>query len=212
MYDLHTHSLLSDGALLPSELARRYEAKGYKAIAITDHADNSNIKQIIESILEFTRAWPKTSNIKVIPGIELTHLPLEQFKPLVKYARAHEIKLIIGHGETLVEPVLPGTNQAALEAGVDILAHPGLIKEEDVGLAAKENIYLEISARRGHCLSNGHVANLAKKFGAKLIINTDSHAPEDLLDPNELELIGLGAGLTQSQIINIYKGVQGLGV
>ena len=212
MYDLHTHSLLSDGALLPSELARRYEAKGYKAIAISDHADNSNIKQIIESILEFTRAWPKTSNIKVIPGIELTHLPLEQFKPLVKYARAQGIKLIIGHGETLVEPVLPGTNRAALEAGVDILAHPGLIREEDVKLAVKENIYLEISARRGHCLTNGHVAGLAKRLGAKLIINTDSHAPEDLLDPKELELIGLGAGLTQSQIINIYKGVQGSGV
>ena len=44
MYDLHTHSLLSDGELLPSELARRYEEKGYKAIAITDHVDFSNIK------------------------------------------------------------------------------------------------------------------------------------------------------------------------
>ena len=41
MFDLHTHSLLSDGELLPSELARRYEEKGFRAIAITDHADVS---------------------------------------------------------------------------------------------------------------------------------------------------------------------------
>ena len=43
MVDLHTHSLLSDGQLLPSELVRRAEVRGYEAIAITDHVDFSNI-------------------------------------------------------------------------------------------------------------------------------------------------------------------------
>jgi len=84
MYDLHTHSLLSDGELLPSEIASRYLAKGYKAIAICDHADYSNIKNIIDSILLFTRNWPKDSKLKILPGIELTHLPPNQFKPLVR--------------------------------------------------------------------------------------------------------------------------------
>lgn len=210
MYDLHTHSLLSDGALLPSELIRRYQQKGYKAVAITDHVDKSNIKQLIQSILEFTHSWPKASKIKVIAGIELTHLPLEQFKPLVKYARDRGIKLIIAHGETLVEPVLAGTNQAAIEAGVDILAHPGMIKEEEARLAAKKGVYLEITARRGHCLSNGHLVKVAKTTAAKLILNSDSHTPEDILTPGQLKLVGLGAGLSQSQIDNIYKDIQGL--
>ena len=43
MIDLHTHSLFSDGALVPSEHVRRVEVLGYEAIAITDHADDSNI-------------------------------------------------------------------------------------------------------------------------------------------------------------------------
>ena len=42
--DLHTHSIFSDGELLPSELARRADVLGHKALAITDHVDASNIE------------------------------------------------------------------------------------------------------------------------------------------------------------------------
>ena len=125
MINLHSHTIHSDGCLLPSELAVRYAAAGYRVLAITDHGDTSNIESVVRSIVTFCKAWPKDSAIKVLPGVELTHLPLEQFKPLAKYARAHGIKVIVAHGETPVEPVIPGTNRAALEADIDILAHPG---------------------------------------------------------------------------------------
>ena len=204
MFDLHTHSLLSDGELLPSELARRYEEKGFKVIAITDHADLSNIKFVVEAITQFCSHWPKR-RIKVIPGIELTHLPLEQFKQAADFSRSHGIKLIVAHGETLTEPVVKGTAAAALNARIDILSHPGLISEEDVKLAAKKGIFLEISARSGHCLGNGHVVNLALKVGAKLCINSDSHAPCDIPTLDLLRHVGLGAGLTDKDIVKVYK-------
>ncbi|SFM78695.1 hypothetical protein SAMN05216224_101297 [Thioclava dalianensis] len=35
--NLHTHSTLSDGALSPEEVCRRYKAEGYDFIALTDH-------------------------------------------------------------------------------------------------------------------------------------------------------------------------------
>ncbi len=35
--NLHTHSTLSDGALDPAEVCRRYKAEGYDFIALTDH-------------------------------------------------------------------------------------------------------------------------------------------------------------------------------
>ena len=35
--NLHTHSNLSDGALEPAEVCRRYKAEGYDFLALTDH-------------------------------------------------------------------------------------------------------------------------------------------------------------------------------
>lgn len=207
MYDLHTHSLLSDGVLLPSEIATRYSTLGYKAIAICDHADYSNIEQIIDSLLKFIRHWPKDAKIKVLPGVELTHLPLEQFKPLAKYAREKGIKIIVGHGETLAEPVIKGTNQACLEADIDILAHPGLISDKEVKLAKEKGIFLEVTSRQMHSSTNPHVAEKALKIGTRLILNTDSHQPEDIITCEELIRVGRKAGLSQNEIDKIYQDV-----
>ncbi|MCM8795498.1 MAG: histidinol phosphate phosphatase domain-containing protein [Candidatus Omnitrophica bacterium] len=207
MFNLHCHSLLSDGVLLPSELAMRYLDKGYQAIAITDHVDYSNIKQAVNSILEFSQKWPKNFPLKVLPGIELTHLPLEQFKPLSQYARKQGIKVIVAHGETLAEPVLKGTNHAALEADIDILAHPGLISDEDVKLAKKRGVFLEITSRKAHADTNGYVIERALKLQAKLILSTDSHSPEDIISSKELEGIAKRIDLKQKDIDEIYKNV-----
>jgi putative hydrolase len=208
MYNLHCHSLLSDGVLLPSELAVRYAAFGYKAIAITDHADYSNIELIVRAILEFSRHWPKNSSIKVLAGIELTHLPPEQFQPLSKYARKEGIKVIIAHGETMVEPVIKGTNRAALEADIDILAHPGLISEEEIKLAKIKGVFLELTSRRGHCQTNPYLVEQALKLGAKLVLNTDSHSPEDIISPQDLTRVGQHAGLSRKEIDKIYQDVR----
>jgi len=208
MYNLHCHSLLSDGVLLPSEIAVRYAAAGYKAIAITDHVDYSNIKTVVSAILEFCSLWPKETGIEVFPGVELTHLPLSQFKPLADYARSQGIKVIVAHGESIVEPVVKGTNRAAMEADIDILAHPGLISEEDVEFARQQNIFLELTSRKGHRDTNLHVAERCLNLGAHLILNNDSHQPEDIIAPKELEKIGLKAGLSLENIHDIYTKVE----
>ena len=191
--------------LLPSEIAVSYAAAGYKAIAITDHADYSNIKQAVSGVLAFTRKWPKRSSITVLSGIELTHLPPEQFKPLAAYARKQGIQVIIAHGETPAEPVIKGTNRAALLAGIDILAHPGSITAEDAGLAAQKRIFLEVTTRRGHKKTNQHVIKQALRYGAKLILNTDSHLPEDIISPRKVIANAVAAGLNRTQIALIQS-------
>ncbi len=204
MYNLHCHTILSDGDLIASEVAVRYAVAGYKAIAITDHADYSNIKTVVSSVLAFTSHWPKHAAIRVFPGVELTHLPLDQFKPLVKYARSKGIKIVIGHGESPVEPVLKGTNRAALEAGIDILAHPGMISDEDTALAARNKVFLEITSRRGHGNTNDHVVSRCRALGASFMLNTDGHSPEDIITPAQLRQIGITAGLTEKDLERMY--------
>lgn len=200
--DLHMHTLFSDGELLPSELARRAIVAGHEAIAITDHVDSYNIDKIgdvVNSVGDINDNW----DITVIPGVEITHTPIELIDTLAKRAKALGAKIVVVHGETLAEPVIEGTNRAAIESeAVDILAHPGLITKEDVELAKSNNVSLELSARKGHSLANGHVAKLSSSVGADLLVNTDTHSPNDIITFKQAEKIAKGAGLNNTQVIN----------
>jgi putative hydrolase len=205
MIDLHTHSLLSDGELLPLELARRAKVKGYTTLGISDHVDVTNIEYVAASILKVSEKTEYHEGIQVVPGVEITHSPARFVGEMIARARKLGIGYVVVHGETIAEPVEEGTNRAAIEAGVDILAHPGLITEEDVIRARQQGVLLEISARKGHSLTNGHVARLAKKVGAKLIFDTDSHSPSDLVDDNQALRIILGAGLSREDLQDMQK-------
>lgn len=203
MIDLHTHSLLSDGVLLPSELARRAEEKGYIAMAITDHVDESNYEIVVPAIVRFCKTIMSGMKIRVVPGCEITHVPPQYIKKLVNECRKLGADIIVVHGETPVEPVKEGTNTAALECDIDILAHPGLLTEHQAQVAAKRKIAIEITTRQGHCLGNGNVAKLWKKFKFPLVLNTDTHTPENLITKKFAKTVLLGAGIEEASIEHI---------
>ena len=198
--DFHTHTVLSDGELLPMELIRRAVASDHAAIALTDHASFSNIEWIVQSLArdcEKADSW----GIQAIPGVELTHVPVRYIDEAVSLARKKGAEIVIVHGETPVEPVEPGTDHAAAtNPEVDILAHPGMISDEDVQLAADNGVYLEVSCRKGHSLTNGHVAHLARLKGAKLLVNTDTHSPSDLSTMEFADKVARGAGMTPDEV------------
>jgi histidinol phosphatase-like PHP family hydrolase len=200
MIDLHMHTLHSDGVLIPAELARRAFVKGYKAMAFTDHVDQSNLEDLVPVIAATAKALTLGTGMLVLGGVEITHVPPKQIPGLVKAARSLGAELVIVHGETPVEPVAPGTNRAAIRAGVDILAHPGLITLEEAKLAKKLGVALEITSRSGHSLTNGHVAKIATQAKCNLVINSDCHSPSDIHTPDMIRKVVLGAGLAATQV------------
>ena len=206
LVDLHTHSLLSDGVYFPMELARRAQVKGYAVIAITDHVDTSNLSRVVPEVVKAAaESNRQVKEIRVIPGAEITHPPVGSIKGLVKEARRLGAKMVLVHGESLAEPVTPGTNRKALEAGIDILAHPGLISEEDFLFAKKQGVRLEVSARKGHCLANGYLVGLWRRLGGQLVIDTDSHQENDFFTETKYFNVGMGAGLTRPEVAQILK-------
>lgn len=62
--DLHTHSLMSDGAQTPADVVRTAYAAGLSAIALSDH---DNIEGVPEAMAEGQRL-----GIEVIPAVELS--------------------------------------------------------------------------------------------------------------------------------------------
>lgn len=196
VYDFHTHTLLSDGEFSPIELIRRTLVNNYRAIALTDHTSIGELPRIIQEAAEACALARSHWNILAIPGVELTHVPAHAIAETAKKAKELGAWLVVVHGETIVEPVEKGTNLAALHSPhVDILAHPGLLSLEEAQLAATNSIFLEISARKGHCLTNGLVASLAQQVGAKLLLNSDAHDAHDLLNSSLADAVAHGAGL-----------------
>jgi putative hydrolase len=199
LFDFHTHTIHSDGSLLPIELIRRAAVRGHDAIAITDHASPGNLAALLETVAADCRLAEDHWEVRAIPGVELTHLPPAAIAEVAAEARRRGAELIVVHGETLVEPVPPGTNLAALRCPeVDILAHPGPLDVELAGLAARSGIFLELSAHRGHSLANGAVASVAREAGALLLVNSDAHGPDEILTEEFARKVATGAGLSEA--------------
>lgn len=200
LYDFHMHTFFSDGALLPMELIRRAIAGGYTAMAITDHASASNIEELVEKVRrDCDLAWEEWG-FRVLPGVELTHCPPRSIARLARQAKNCGAQIVVIHGETLVEPVPPGTNQASVECpDVDILGHPGLLTSEEAELARDNGVFLELTSRRGHCLGNGNTVVLGRAAGAKFLVNSDTHSPGDLHSEAFARTVALGAGLTPAE-------------
>ncbi|RLC68544.1 MAG: PHP domain-containing protein [Chloroflexi bacterium] len=204
VYDFHTHSSLSDGTLSPMELIRRAQVREYKAIAVTDHAGIGYLERVIKEVAEDCALARAHWDILAIPGVELTHVPARAIADAARRAKELGAWLVVVHGESIVEPVEKGTNIAALQCPfVDILAHPGLITIEEAELAATAGVFLEISARKGHSLTNGHIFQMARLTGAKLLLNSDAHDETDLLTPHLACQTARGAGLSEEEINEI---------
>jgi histidinol phosphatase-like PHP family hydrolase len=193
--EFHSHSSLSDGDLLPIDLIKRADACGHKAIAITDHVSMSNVRKVVSDLIKNCKLTDEL-DIIAIPGVEITDVPPKYIAKVAKIARKAGAQIVVVHGETLVESVLPGTNLAAVSCtDVDILGHPGLIDERVAKLAHSHDIFLEICRGDGHSLTNGYVGYIATRFGAMPIVNTDAHKEQDLISQELAIAIAKGANL-----------------
>ena len=202
VYDFHTHTFLSDGVLSPIELIRRAHVKGYRVMAVTDHVGPGNMEMVLKVLITDCRAASERWDVLALPGVEVTHCPKEDIDRLAKEAKALGAVVVNVHGETVVEPVEPGTNLAAVRSEhVDILAHPGLILAEEAAIAARNGVFLEVSARRGHSFANGHVVKTAMEAGAHMVLDSDAHAPDDLLTRDFAMTVARGSGMSEEEAV-----------
>ena len=198
MYDFHTHTFLSDGVASPIELIRRALLAGYRVMAITDHVGPGNLEWVLKTLIKECEMASQRWDILALPGVEITYVPKEDIDLVANEARRMGARVVNVHGETIVEPVEPGVNLAAVSSkSVDILAHPGLITLDEARTAAANGVFLEVSASRGHDLANGHVVRVAGEAGARMVLDSDAHSPEDLLSRELAMKVALGAGLSE---------------
>ncbi len=203
--DFHTHSFFSDGVLLPMELLRRAFIFGHEAYAITDHVSASNL-DIIPKLTKDCELAIKHWGILALPGVELTHVPANAIEEVAEQAREMGAFVIVVHGETISEPVEPGTNlNAAKLSNVDILAHPGLLSKEEARLCKQNNVFVEITTNPSHSITNGHIAKVGLKEKVSFIQNTDTHKPTSMLSYSQGEDVLLGTGFHSDIVSKILQ-------
>jgi len=203
--DFHSHSYLSDGGTSATDMWNEAEALEHRALALTDHLSMENPKPLLDRLHEEAKAWEGSAFTPIV-GVELTKIPPRRIAAVARAARKGGAEIVIVHGESIVENVPAGTNHAAIDSGVvDVLAHPGLIDPKDVELAKAHSVVLEISGRRGHSLTNGHVARLALELGAELVVDSDAHDPGQLIPLERARKIALGAGVPETRLSRVLS-------
>ena len=119
-------------------------------------------------------------------------------------------KVVNVHGETIVEPVEPGTTAPpSARATVNILAHPGLITPEEAAIAAANGVYLEISSRRGHSLTNGHVAPRGPRRQRRHGAGLGHPRAGRPADPRPRLRVARGAGLDETEALALLDDTPG---
>ena len=197
LVDFHSHSSLSDGTLSIDEMVAAADRRGYDAYAVTDHVTGHDARysDTVVAVRDAIERLRLHTPVRLFAGVELTDFAPSEIPMAAEMVRRYGAEVVVVHGECVSMTVLPGTNSAAVRSpGVDILAHPGLISEEDAREAARHAIFLELSARQGHNWANGHVHTMARKTGAALIVDSDSHDESGLLSVTKVEAIVRGAG------------------
>jgi putative hydrolase len=173
------------------------EALDHRALALTDHLSLEDPHPLLDRLHREAQAWEGSKFVPLV-GVELTKIPARRIAETARACRRAGAEIVIVHGESIVEHVPPGTNHAALDSGeIDVLAHPGLLDPKDAELATAHSVALEISARRGHSLTNGHVVRVALEAGAELVVDSDAHEPAALVRLELARKIALGAAVPE---------------
>ena len=208
--DLHAHTNLTDGVNTLEEMAAAAKARGYAYLGISDHSPSlrianglteENLRIHVAHIRAFNERSP---DLKLLAGTECDVLPDGTMDYPDSVLRDLDY-VIAGVHQRLKQPAKEMTARILRAMGnehVDILAHPMARKigqrepiaadmEKVIAGAADTGTVLEINAYPDRSDLNGAYAKLAKEHGAKLIVDTDSHATE------QLSFMRFGVGLAR---------------
>src|SRR6476619_6146078 len=95
VYDFHTHTFFSDGALSPMEQARRAVVNGYGVLGLTDHTGVGGVEQLLQALRADRDVIEQHWQIQLILGVELTHVPAEALADAARLAREHGAEIVV---------------------------------------------------------------------------------------------------------------------
>jgi predicted metal-dependent phosphoesterase TrpH len=163
-YDLHSHTLRSDGTLTPSELVAQARAAGVDVLALTDH-------DVTDGLTE-AQAAASQHGLQLVPGVEVS-VTWERLTVHVVGLNIDPANAELQHGLARLREF---RHARALEIGRRLAKHrvPGAY--EGAMQLAKGAIVSRTHFAR-FLVSKGHVGTMADAFRHYLTRNCPGHVP-----------------------------------
>ena len=219
--DVHMHTIETDGRNTIEEMAEAARAHGYKYMAITDHSKNLAFanglddKRALEHIKRIRGANEKIVGIKIFAGVEVDILAdgaldlsddvLAQMDLVIASVHSHFNQSPAEITDRLFKAIEnPNTSLIGHPTGRLLLRRDAYQFDIDAVLkaAAQRKVAMELNAYPDRLdLCDRHL-RLAKQYGVKIVINTDSHHTSHLDKIRYGVLQARRAWLTKDDVLN----------
>jgi DNA polymerase (family 10) len=219
--DVHMHTVETDGRNRIEEMAEAARAHGYRYLAITDHSKNLAFanglddQRAVEHIARIRAANDKMDGIRIFAGIEVDILAdgtldlsdsvLEQMDIVIASVHSHFNQTAPEMTNRLLKALEnPNTSLIGHPTGRLLLRRDALAFDMDAVLkaAAQKKVAMELNAYPDRLdLCDRHL-RLAKQYGVKIVINTDSHHTSHLDKIRYGVLQARRAWLTKADVLN----------
>jgi putative hydrolase len=219
--DLHAHTDWSDGRASVMEMAQAARARGYEYLAITDHSPRLTVvnglgpERLAAQRRLIDQANGELEGITVLQGIEVDinengtlDLPDEALAALDVVIASPHVKLRMERG-AMTERML----RAVEHPHVDIVGHPTGRRpgsrpgaeydfEAVFRAAARNGVVLEIDCDPARMDLSPELATLAVACGCRLSLDSDAHAPDQLVYVDMAAWIAQRAGAGNDRVVN----------
>jgi DNA polymerase (family X) len=192
--DVHMHTVETDGRNTIEEMAEAARERGYHYMAITDHSKNLAFtnglddRRAIEHIQRIRASDQQFGGIKIFAGVEVDILAdgsldlsdsvLEQMDLVIASVHSHFNQSPEEMTDRLLKAIEnPNTSLIGHPTGRILLRRDAYPFDLDAVLkaAAEHKVAMELNAYPDRLdLCDRHL-RLAKQYGVKIVINTDSH-------------------------------------
>jgi DNA polymerase (family X) len=219
--DVHMHTVETDGRNSIEEMAEAARAHGYRYLAITDHSKNLAFanglddQRAVEHIARIRAANDKLDGIRIFAGIEVDILAdgtldlsdsvLEQMDIVIASVHSHFNQTAPEMTDRLLKALEnPHTSLIGHPTGRLLLRREAFALDMDAVLkaAAGKKVAMELNAYPDRLdLCDRHL-RLAKQYGVKIVINTDSHHTSHLDKIRYGVLQARRAWLTKADVLN----------
>ena len=219
--DVHMHTVETDGRCTIEEMADAARTRGYNYVAITDHSKNLAFanglddKRALEHIKRIRAAKEKVDGIRIFAGIEVDILADGSLDLSDSVLAEMDIVIASVHSHFNQDRAQMTSRflKAIENPNVSLIGHPTgriLLRRDAYQLdmdailkaAAQNKVAMELNSYPDRLDLNDFHLRLAKGYGVKIVINTDSHHTSHMEKIRYGVLQARRAWLTKDDVLN----------